>query len=169
MTLFFLKQEHEQAARIDVFGTERGLPAGHEWTTVRATPHGIVFVHARGVSVLDAATDRLVSAGAFDAVGRNGRYIYAFTCGADGTMWVQIGDPTRLFEPGSDEDLARVLVRCLEQTPRVETPRVASLAEMARATEDVYRRALASQASRAAERGGFAGALPTPTPLDPAS
>jgi len=82
-------------ARIDVFGTERGLPAGHEWTTVRATPHGIVFVHARGVSVLDAATDRLVSAGAFDAVGRNGRYIYAFTCGADGTMWVQIGDPTR--------------------------------------------------------------------------
>jgi hypothetical protein len=84
-------------------------------------------------------------------------------------MAAQVGDPARLFEPGSDADLARVLRHLLEQTPRLETPRVASLAEMARATEDVYRRALASQASRAAERGGFAGALPTPTPLDPAS
>lgn len=82
-------------ARLEAFDTSRGLPAGHEWTTVRETPHGIVFVHARGVSVLDASVGRLVPAGAFDAVGRNGRYIYAFTCGADGTMWVQTGDPTR--------------------------------------------------------------------------
>ena len=84
-------------------------------------------------------------------------------------MAAQVGDPARLFEPGSDADLARVLARCLEQAPPAGTPRVASLAEMARATEDVYRRALASRASCAAERGGFAGALPTPTPLDPAS
>jgi hypothetical protein len=46
---------------------------------------------------------------------------------------------------------------------------VARLAEMARATEDVYRRALAARESRAEERGAFRAPLPEPTPLDPAS
>ena len=81
----------------------------------------------------------------------------------------QIGDATRVFEPGRDEDLARVLVRFLEREPREETARVARLAEMARATEDVYWRALAARAARAAKPEAFGPALPTPTPFDPAS
>lgn len=83
-------------------------------------------------------------------------------------MAAQVGDPARLFTAGSDEDLARALRRFLAEAPRAETPRVASLAEMARATLDVYRRALATSAARAAEPGAFAGALPAPSPADPA-
>jgi hypothetical protein len=83
-------------------------------------------------------------------------------------MAAQVGDPARLFTAGSDEDLARALRRFLAEAPRAETLRVASLAEMARATLDVYRRALATSAARAAEPGAFAGALPAPSPADPA-
>jgi glycosyltransferase involved in cell wall biosynthesis len=84
-------------------------------------------------------------------------------------MAQQVGDAARLFEPGSDVELARALVRLLEGAPPATAPRVARLAEMARATEDVYRRALAARESRAEERGAFRAPLPEPTPLDPAS
>jgi glycosyltransferase involved in cell wall biosynthesis len=80
-------------------------------------------------------------------------------------MAAQVGDPARLFEPGSDADLARVLRRFLDGAPREATPRVATLAEMARATEDVYRRALAARAAHVAEPGDLAAALATPNRL----
>ncbi len=78
----------------------------------------------------------------------------------------QVDDPARVFEPGSDEDLARVLARFLERPAREETAPVAHLAEMARATEDVYRRALAAGTSRAPRPGAVAAAFPAPTPSD---
>jgi glycosyltransferase involved in cell wall biosynthesis len=81
----------------------------------------------------------------------------------------QVGDAARLFEPGCAEDLARALARFLERAPCEETARVARLAEMARATEEVYRRALAVRAAHAVQRGALGAALPTPAPLDPAS
>ena len=82
-------------------------------------------------------------------------------------MAAQVGDPTRLFEPGSDADLARVLTRFLEQPPQEATPPVSRLAEMIRATEDVYRRAIAGRASQAKHPAVFAPTLSTPAPLDP--
>jgi len=82
-------------------------------------------------------------------------------------MAAQVGDPKRLFEPGSDQDLARVLTRFLEQPSREVTGPVSRLAEMVRATEDVYRGAITGRAAQAKHPAAFAPTLPTPAPLDP--
>lgn len=91
-------QRDWQGAQCEFYGTERGLPAGHEWVSVYDTPLGPLFAHARGVSVYDPVTDRIVPSPAFAAVGRSGRYAFPLEIGPDGTIWAQLGNPA-LGEP----------------------------------------------------------------------
>ncbi len=87
-----------QTAQCTFYGTEHGLPEGHEWVSVYDTPLGPLFAHARGVSVHDPATDRIVPSPAFAAVGRSGRYAFPLEIAPDGTIWAQLGNPA-LGEP----------------------------------------------------------------------
>jgi len=84
-----------QSAQCEFYGTERGLPEGHEWVSVYDTPLGPLFAHARGVSVYDAATDRIVPSPAFAAVGRASRYAFPLASRPDGTIWAQLGNPAK--------------------------------------------------------------------------